>query len=116
MTKPVPVPPPEELSAEMETTDGNTRCAISATDPGGLSMEELTDVNLMSWPKSEPDELAPKTAPTNPAIPAINSALGRVTNFALPWDEDGTHQGPVPIGCCEAGSVMADIFLQLGSQ
>ena len=48
ITKPVPVPPPLELRAEIETTDGSTRCAISETDPGGLSMDELTDVNLMS--------------------------------------------------------------------
>ena len=39
---------PEELRAEIETTDGNTRCAISATDPGGRSIDEVTEVNLMS--------------------------------------------------------------------
>ena len=84
MTNPVPVPPPEALCAEIDTTDGSTRCAISATEPGGRSIDVLTDDNFTSWPKSEPEELAPKIAPTNPAIAAINSAFERVTNFALP--------------------------------
>ena len=98
MTNPVPVPPPAALSADIETTDGSTRWAISATEPGGRSIDVLTEDNLISWPKSEPEELAPKTAPTKPAIAAINKAFERVTNFALPCEEDGTHQGPVPIG------------------
>ena len=101
ITNPVPVPPPRALRAEIETTDGRTRWAISATDPGGLSIDDETDVNFISWPKREPDELAPKSAPTNPAIPAIKSALERVTNFAFPCADDGTHQGPVPMGCCD---------------
>ena len=48
MTKPVPVPPPRAPRAEIETTDGSTRWAISATDPGGRSMDAVTEVNLIS--------------------------------------------------------------------
>ena len=113
MTKPVPVPPPRAPRAEIETTDGNTRWAISATDPGGRSMDAVTEVNLISWPKRDPDELAPKSAPTKPAIPAINKAFERVTNFAFPCDDEGTHHGPVPMGCSGDGLLIALSFYNL---
>ena len=39
ITNPVPVAPPSFVSASIDTTDGITRFAISATDPGARSIE-----------------------------------------------------------------------------
>ena len=41
MTNPEPVDPPSEERASIDTTDGSTRCAISATDPTGRSIVEV---------------------------------------------------------------------------
>ena len=42
MTNPVPVEPPSFELASIETTEGITRCARSATDPGARSTEFVT--------------------------------------------------------------------------
>ena len=60
MTKPDPVEPPLEDFASIETTDGNTRCAISATEPAGLSMADVDFTKFTERPKSDPDDEAPK--------------------------------------------------------
>jgi hypothetical protein len=39
ITNPVPVAPPFFVPASIETTDGITRFAMSATDPGARSIE-----------------------------------------------------------------------------
>ena len=41
ITNPEPVAPPLVDWASIETTDGKTRCAISATEPAGRSIAEV---------------------------------------------------------------------------
>jgi hypothetical protein len=94
MTKPVPVEPPFFALASIETTDGITRFAISATEPGARSTElEVLD-KFIDCPNSDPDEEAPKMAPTSPATKARSIALARVIKFALPFLFAGIHHGP----------------------
>ena len=55
---------------------------------------------LIDCPNNDPDEEAPKIAPTSPATKARRIALARVIKFALPFLLAGIHQGPCePAGC-----------------
>ena len=91
----MPVEPPSFELASIETTEGITRCARSATEPGGRSTELVTRERLIDWPKSEPEDDAPKIAPTRPATKARRMALARVMKLAFPLREAGTHHGPL---------------------
>jgi hypothetical protein len=94
MTNPVPVDPLPPDFAEIETTDGITRFAISATEPGGRSIDDVTDESLIECPKSEPDDEAPMTPPMRPAITARIIALPRVMLEVLFLPDAGIHHGP----------------------
>ncbi|CAB4680496.1 unannotated protein [freshwater metagenome] len=100
ITKPVPVDPPSLALASIDTTDGITRFAISATEPGARSTElEVLD-KFIDCPNKDPDDDAPKIAPTRPATKARSIALARVIKFALPFLLAGIHHGPFePLGC-----------------
>ena len=46
MTKPDPVSPPFIVRVLIETTDGNTRCAIPATESGARSIVLVDDTKF----------------------------------------------------------------------
>ena len=75
MINPEPVEPPRPDCASIETTDGRTLCAISATDPAGLSIAEVVFTKLTERPKSEPEDDAPNAPPTTPTTRAIKIAV-----------------------------------------
>ena len=81
MTKPDPVAPPSLERASMETTDGSTRCAISATDPAGRSIVDEDFTNRTECPKSEPVDAALKVPATKPTISARTMADLREIDF-----------------------------------
>ncbi|CAB4779576.1 unannotated protein [freshwater metagenome] len=96
----MPVAPPFLVLASIDTTDGITRLAISATEPGARSIELDVREIFMEWPNKEPDDEAPKIEPTKPAIKAKRIALERVIKFDFPFLLAGTHHGPfAPDGC-----------------
>ena len=72
---PEPVDPPRPDWASIETTDGRTRWAISATEPAGLSTAAVVLTKLADRPKSEPEDDAPKAPATTPTTRAIRIAL-----------------------------------------
>jgi len=94
MTKPEPVAPPPEACASMETTDGNTRWAISATEPTGLSMVDVDFTKFTERPKSEPDDEAPKAPAMTPTTRARTMAERRVMFLPSPLLLGASHQGP----------------------
>jgi hypothetical protein len=94
ITKPVPVDPLAPDLDDIDTTEGITRLAISATDPGGLSIADETEESFIECPKRDPEEDAPKTPPIRPAITARITAFPRVTLEVLFCCEDGIHHGP----------------------
>lgn len=103
MTKPVPVAPPSLELASIDTTEGITRFAISATDPGARSIESDVRERFIECPNSDPDDDAPKIEPTKPATKAKRIAFDRVMRLDFPFLAAGIHQGPfepgVPDGC-----------------
>ena len=89
--------------ASIDTTDGITRFARSATDPGARSIELAVREIFIECPKSEPEDEAPKIEPTKPATKAKRIAFDRVIRLDLPFLLAGIHQGPfepgAPDGC-----------------
>lgn len=75
MINPEPVEPPRPDSASIETTEGRTLCAISATEPAGLSTADVVFTKLADLPKREPDDDAPKAPPTTPTTSDISTAV-----------------------------------------
>ncbi len=94
ITKPDPVDPPSLAKASMETTDGSTRCAISATDPMGLSIFDDDLTKLISRPKSVPVEEAPKVPATSPTTSAKRIADLSEMDLPNPRELGALHQGP----------------------
>ena len=94
MTKPEPVAPPVVDCASMETTDGSTRCAISATDPTGRSMVEVERTKLTECPNNDPVDEAPIVPAIIPTTIAIRSALFTVMLRLRPDLLGASHQGP----------------------
>ena len=94
MTKPDPVEPPLEDLASIETTDGNTRCAISATEPAGLSMADVDFTKFTERPKSDPDDEAPKAPAITPTTRAKTMAERKVMFLPSPLLLGASHQGP----------------------
>jgi hypothetical protein len=94
ITKPVPVEPLAPDLDVKDTTEGITRLAISATEPGGRSMADETEESFMECPNRDPEDDAPKTPPINPAITARITALPREISEVLFCCEVGIHHGP----------------------
>ena len=97
----MPVAPPFLVEASIDTTEGITRFAMSATEPGARSIAFEVREIFIEWPKSEPDDDAPNIEPTKPATKAKRIALERVIKLALPPLFAAIHHGPVgpPDGC-----------------
>lgn len=78
----------------METTDGSTRWAISATEPIGRSMVDVDRTKSTEWPKSEPEDDAPNAPATTPTIIAKTIAERMEIFRPSPLLLGATHQGP----------------------
>ena len=94
ITNPEPVAPPSEDFASIETTDGKTRCAISATEPTGLSIVEVDLTKFTERPKSDPDDDAPKAPAMTPTTRARTMAERTVMFLLSPLLLGASHQGP----------------------
>ena len=95
MTKPDPVAPPSDDSASMETTEGSTRCAISATEPTGLSIADVDFTRFTEWPKRDPLDEAPNAPAITPTTIAKIIAERREIFLPRPRSLGATHQGPL---------------------
>jgi hypothetical protein len=94
ITNPDPVDPPSEERASIETTDGSTRCAISATEPTGRSMVEVDLTRFTEWPKSDPEDAAPNVPPITPVTSERTTADRKVIFLPSPLLLGATHHGP----------------------
>jgi len=94
MTNPEPVEPPSFAIASIETTDGKTLCAISATEPTGRSMLEDDLTRLTERPKSEPVEDAPNVPAISPTTIARTIADFKEIERLMPLVLGALHQGP----------------------
>ena len=110
MTKPDPVEPPSLAVALMETTDGRTRCAISETEPIGLSIFEDDFTKLISRPKSVPVDDAPKVPATTPTTTASAIADLREIGLFIPRELGALHQGPVLNSLTDRSPILNSIF------
>jgi hypothetical protein len=95
MTNPEPVAPPSLESASIETTDGSTRWAISATDPAGRSIVDEDLTNFTEWPKSDPVDAALKVPAIKPTTSAKTIADRRGMDFPELRELGGVHHGPL---------------------
>jgi hypothetical protein len=90
ITKPDPDPPPLIVRVLIETTEGNTLCAIPATESGARSIVLVDDTKLTSRNSEPPAALTPKKPPRDPASSAINTRLP----FALFEGVGACHHAP----------------------
>ncbi|CAB4786057.1 unannotated protein [freshwater metagenome] len=103
ITKPEPVAPPSADLASIETTEGSTRWAISATDPTGRSIVDVDFTRFTECPKSEPVEEAPNAPAITPTMMAKIIAERREIFLPKPRLLGATHQGPL-------GSMLMELF------
>ena len=74
---PDPLPPVLPLLTSIDTTEGDTRAAIPATESGLRSMVLLVETKFVLV--SSDAEVRPTTLPITPAIRAIEIAIPKLT-------------------------------------
>ena len=77
----------------METTDGRTRWAISATDPTGRSMVDEDLTRFTERPKSDPVEEAVNVPAISPTPSARTIADLREIDLFKPFGAGASHHG-----------------------
>ena len=104
MTKPDPDPPLLSVRVFIETTEGNTLCAIPATESGARSIVLVDDTKLTSRNNEPPAALTPKKPPRDPASSAIKTRLP----FALFEGAGACHHAPdAGLGFLTRGNIMS---------